>query len=172
MAIISEIGIEGGPYNSTKVVGNINGFPVGDKAVDAAFIASMIACFVTNGVLDTGNDDLKVSAGDGLSVTVNPGVTWANGYMSRVDGTTTFELSPGHEYLIFVRQNNNKSTSSLVLYADNTGWIPVHNRDMHDMIIAKVSVPSYATAVTADMITDTRGNSALCGYVTSRLGLA
>ena len=169
MAIISEIGIVGGPYNSTKVVDTVNGFPVGDKAIDAAFIASMIACFVTNGVLDTGNDDLVVSAGDGLSVTVNPGITWANGYMSRLDGVTTFELSPGHEYMIFVRQNNNKGTSSLVLCADDTGGIPVKNMDLHDMVVAKVTVPSDATAVTEDMITDTRGNSAMCGYVTSRL---
>ena len=169
MAIITEIGIDGGPYDSTRVVDTVNGFPVGDKAIDAAFIASMISCFITNGVLDTGCDDLKVSVGTGLSVTVNPGITWANGYMSRLENKTTLELSPGHTYLVLVRQNNNKSTSSLILYADNTGWIPVQTEDLHDMILAEVKVPAGAAALTPDMITDKRSDSSLCGYVTSKL---
>lgn len=169
MAIVTEIGINGGPYDSTKVVDTVNGFPVGDKAIDASFIASMIACFVTNGVLDTGSDDLKVSPGDGLSVKVNPGTTWANGYMSRLDNETTLELAPGHTYLVLVRQNNNRSNSSLILYADNTGWIPVQNENLYDMILAEVKVPEGASAVASDMITDKRGDSYLCGYVTSKL---
>ena len=172
MAVLSEITINGGPYDSTKIVTNVNGIPVGDKAINAAFIASMISCFVTNGVLDRGCDDLKVSAGDGLSVVVNPGITWANGYMSRLDEVVTFELTPGHEYLILVRQNNDKGASSLVLYADNTGWVPVQNKNLHDMIVAKVTVPEGAVEITSDMIEDTRADTSLCGYVTSRLNKA
>ena len=169
MAVLSEIAINGGPYDSTKIVENLSGIPVGDKAIDAAFIASMISCFVTNGVLDRGLDDLKVTAGEGLSVVVNPGITWSNGYMSRLDDTVTFELTPGHEYLVLVRQNNYMGYSKLVLYADNDGHVPIRNVNLHDMIVAKVTVPEGADEITENMIVDTRGDGALCGYVTSKL---
>ena len=46
--------IDGGMFDSTSVVETVDGFPRGDKAVDAAFFARMLRCFYRDGVLRRG----------------------------------------------------------------------------------------------------------------------
>ena len=43
--------IDGGMFDSTSVVETVDGFPRGDKAVDAAFFARMMRCFYRDGVV-------------------------------------------------------------------------------------------------------------------------
>lgn len=172
MAIITEIDLTGGPYDSTAIVDTVAGFPVGDKAVSSAFVASMIASLIGDGVVDTGDGALAVVPAGGLSVKVNPGTAWVQGYMARLDGELTLELSSGHEYTVYLRQNYGLGEAVIGVYEDNDGNIPVRFYGVYDIILGKVKIPADALTVNEAMITDTRGDSELCGYVTSKARLA
>lgn len=172
MAIITEIDLTGGPYDSTSIIDTVNGFPVGNKAVTSAFVASMIASLIGDGVVDTGNGELSVVPGGRLSVKVKPGTAWVNGYMARLDGELTFELSSGHEYTVYLRQNYGLGEAVIGVFEDNDGTIPVRFYGMHDIILGKVKIPAGALTINESMITDTRADSSLCGFVTSKARLA
>ena len=72
MADIS-IPVFGGMFDSTTVVDTVNGFPRGDKAVDASFFAKMISSFYSDGVLSGGDyaqNGFRIVPAGGLAVTV------------------------------------------------------------------------------------------------------
>ena len=172
MAIITEIDLTGGPYDSTGIVDTVNGFPVGDKAVTSAFVASMIKSLVTDGVVDTGNGELSVVPAGGLSVKVKPGVAWVQGYMARLESELTLDLSSGHEYTVFLRQNYGLGECSVGVFEDNDGNIPVRFYGVYDIVLAKITIPAGALTVNEAMITDIRSDSSLCGFVTSKARLS
>lgn len=169
MAIISSTNIIGGPFDSTTVVETQGGFPRGDKAVDAAFMASMFSSFLSDGVCPPYSSSLKVGAGQGLSVSVSPGVAWARGYMGRIDSETTLDLSAGHSFTVFLRFNLAQGEASLMVYMDDNGWIPVRTGVVCDLVLAIVTVPSGASSITSSMIADKRADSAVCGYAKNKL---
>lgn len=168
MAIITEFSLAGGPYDSTGIVDTVSGIPVGDKAVTSAFVASMISSLVSDGVVDTGNGELSVVPAGGLAIKVKAGTAWVKGYMARLDGDLVLSLSAGHEYTIYLRQNYGIGQASVGVYEDNENNIPVRFYGIYDLVLAKVRVPAGALVVNAGMITDTRDDSDLCGFVTSK----
>lgn len=101
MAIIASEKIGGGPFDSLNVVEVVNGFPRGDRAVDAAFVASMISSFISDGVCPDPEGRFCVTPSDDLSVAVDVGCAWARGYMITSSAPITFSLEPGHTYTIF-----------------------------------------------------------------------
>jgi len=169
MAIITELDLTGGPYDSTGVVDNVGGFPVGDKAVSSAFVASMISSLIGDGVIDTGNGELSVIPAGGLAIKVKSGVAWVKGYMARLEGDLVMGVSPGHEYLVCLRQNYGIGRASIFIFEDNEGTVPVRFSGIYDIVLAKIRVPAGALVVNTGMITDTRGDSELCGFVTSKV---
>lgn len=172
MAIITEIDLRGGPYDSTEIVDTVNGFPIGDKAVTSAFVASMIGSLITDGVIDTGNGELSVLPAGGLSVKVKPGTAWIKGYMARLESELTLDLAAGHEYTVFLRQSYGVGECSIGVYEDNANNIPVRFNGVYDIVLAKVKIPAGALTVSAAMITDTREDSSLCGFVSSKARLS
>lgn len=172
MNITTEASLTGGMYDSTRVVDTVNGFPVGDKAISCAFIASMISSLIGDGVIDTGNGDLSVVPAGGLAIRVKEGTAWACGYMARLDGTLTAELTAGHEYTVFVRQDYALGEATVCICEDNDGTIPVRRTGTHDLVLARVKIPAGALTVSEAMITDYRADSSKCGFVTSRLATA
>ncbi len=168
MAILTEASLTGGPYDSTGIVDTVNGFPIGNKAITSAFLASMISSLVTDGVVyDTGSA-LSVVTGGGMSVRVKPGVAWVQGYMARLDRELTFELNAGHEYTIYLRQNYGLGEAVIGVFEDNVNTIPLRFNGMYDIVLGKVKIPSGVLNINSSMITDTRSDSFLCGFVTSR----
>ena len=169
MPIIETKNVVGGPFESSSVVETVNGFPRGDKAVDAAFIASMVSCFISDGIFPNPADSFKVSPGDGLTVSVSPGYAWAKGYMARLDEALSFDVTPGYQYTVFLRQNISSGESSVMLFQGTAAGLPVRSKYVHDLILAEVTVTSAADAVTSGMILDKRSDSEVCGYITSKL---
>lgn len=164
MAIISMTVINGGPFNSTSVVETVNGFPRGDKAVDAAFLASMFSSFISDGVCPSSDSALRVQTSSDLSVCVSPGIIWAKGYMAKLDSPVTLDLSAGHNFTVFLRLNLSQGNWSLGVYMDDSGWIPVRTDVVHDMVLGIVTVPSDASEVTSSMISDKRSDASVCGF--------
>ncbi len=151
-------------FDSTEVVETVGGFPRGNKAVDSEFFAKMIACFWADGIF--GEDSYRVSAGDGLSVKVAPGIAWVRGYMAWQKEEVSLPLSAGASYTVALRLNAAAGEFSLVLN-DDANYIPQNTDGIRELVFANVMVPAGATAVSEDDITDRRLDSSVCGVVTS-----
>ena len=163
MAIIATEEINGGLFSSSKVVETVNGFPRGDKAVDAAFFAKMLSCIISDGIVRDEGEEFKVYPGGDLSVTVTPGIAWGNGYMAVLEEDVYFELENGHEYTVFLRFNGTHGKAELMVYEDNPGAIPMRSDSLCDLVLAKVTVADDTLDIVEDMIEDTRDDSSLCG---------
>ncbi len=167
MADIS-LPVYGGMFDSTEVVESVNGFPRGNKAVDAAFFAKMIASFYADGILaagDYGQNGFKVSPSSGLTVTVSPGVAWIRGYMAWMQEAQNFVLYAGHSYTIVLRLNTASGEFTLVA-AEDASYLPTNTDLIRDLVLAEITVQSGCTSLTSSMITDTRADTGKCGYVT------
>ncbi len=167
MADIS-LPVYGGMFNSTEVVESVNGFPRGNKAVDAAFFAKMIESFYADGILavgEYGQNGFKVEPSSGMTVTIAPGIAWIRGYMAWMKETQSFVLTAGHSYKIVLRLNTASGEFTLV-QSENDPTVPKDTDLIRDLVLAKIAVPSGAAALTSAMITDTRADIEKCGFVT------
>ena len=156
--------VSGGMFDSTQTVETVGGFPRGDKAVDAEFFAKMISSFYKDGVL--GAAHFAVTAGEGLGIAVSPGVAWVRGYMAWQKETVRMTLTAGTSPKLVLRLNLAAGEFNLVLL-DDTGSLPLDTETTKDLLLAEITVPAGATAITAGAITDTRADPEKCGYVTS-----
>ena len=156
--------INGGMFDSTEIVETVGGFPRGNKAVDSAFFAKMISSFYKDGVLHDGGYEVRPSGG--LGITVTHGVAWIKGYMAWLTDDTTVSLENGKNYAVLIRLNIAAGEFRLIV-TDDTDSVPIRTDGVCDLIVAQVSVPDGAAAITWDMITDTRADENLCGYVSN-----
>jgi hypothetical protein len=167
MADIS-IPVFGGMFDSTTVVDTVNGFPRGDKAVDASFFAKMISSFYSDGVLSGGDyaqSGFRIVPAGGLAVTASAGIAWIRGYMAWMQTEESFMLRAGHTYTVVLRLNTATGDFHLLAAEDAVGG-PADTELMRDLVLAEITVPAGCTAVTESMILDTRGDTAKCGFVT------
>jgi len=158
--------VYGGMFDSTEVVETVNGFPRGNKAVDSSFFAKMISCFYNNGIF--GEDSFSVTPDAGLAVKVSSGIAWIRGYMAWQKEASVLTLAAGKTYAIVLRLNSAQGEFSLVA-SENIDSVPQNSDSVCDLVLAYAAIPSNTIAITANMITDTRGDSSLCGVVTSTI---
>lgn len=159
--------IDGGMFDSTSVVETVDGFPRGDKAVDAAFFARMMRCFYRDGVLrPTEGAFAVVLASGGITVQVRPGIAWIGGRMAYLDEAASFALTAGHLYTVTLRMDLDLRRFTIEVEED-TGVAPLRTETITELLLARVNIPMNATAVTTAMITDKRTDKTVCGAVDS-----
>lgn len=160
--------VKGGMFDSTKVVETPGGFPRGDKAVDSAFFAKMISSFYADGVLRDGGFAVTPATGDdgAMAVKISGGVAWVRGYMAWLEEEITVELSAGAEYAVLLRLDIPAGEFNIIV-TDETSGLPKRTDHIVDLVLAEISVPSGAAEIDDEMITDTREDSELCGYVSN-----
>lgn len=159
------IEVLGGMFDSTSVVETVDGFPRGDKAVDAAFFARMMRCFYSDGVIRPSEGYLQVTPGEGLTMTVSPGCGWVDGHMAWVTEAVTAPAEAGHSYHVILRLLRSEGRFVL-LFGENLTGI-TRTDTVWDLLLAVVTVPAGAAAVSADMISDRRLDGGVCGAVNS-----
>ena len=149
-----------------------------DRKYNANDYCDNLAVVISNGVLRSNDDDLKVSA-SGMVVTVGVGRAWINGHYFLNDTPHAFAAitAPigGTRYdRVFLRLNKNLAVRSVSLvYQQGTAGnnptkpAPVRDGNIYDIVLADIYVGTNATSVT---VTDTRGNADLCGWVYSTSG--
>ncbi len=143
--------ISGGMFDSTEIVETADGYPRGDKAVDAAFFAKMISCFYKDGVW--GSDSFMPSLGSGLTLKIGGGIAWIRGYMAWQKTDTELTLTPGETYSVVLRLDTLAGEFSLVAKTDTT---ILNNEYEEELLLAVVTVPAGATALSGKMISDKR----------------
>lgn len=146
-----------------------------DRVYNAEDVTSYLDLLVGNGVFPTPSTQLQVRASSGMNVVVGAGSGWINGHKMINTADLTLEISESDVILnridavVFYADFNSRSMGISV----KTGTVaqnpvaPTMQRDntRFELCLAQISVAKQIEAITDAMITDTRGNSDLCGYV-------
>lgn len=155
---------------------NVNG--VYDRTYNANDYTDNLAVIISNGVLRSDADDLKVTA-SGMIPSVAVGRAWIKGHYYYNDAIYSFPAvsapAGGTRYdRIVLRFNNNVDSRNISLVylqgtAAATPQKPAITRtaNVFDLVLADIYVGTNATNLT---ITDTRADKNVCGWVYSTSG--
>lgn len=146
-----------------------------DRIYNAEDVTSYLDKLVGNGVFPNPSNQLQVTAAGGMGITVNAGQGWINGHKMINSAAIPYALSASDALL--------NRIDRVVFYADYTAremgievkqgtpatnaTAPALVRDStrYEMSLATVTITKGATTVTQANITDTRGDSDVCGFV-------
>ncbi len=161
-----------GFFNALRVNGEY------DRKYNANDYADNLAVVVGNGVLRSENDDLHVTA-SGMATTVAAGRAWINGHFYHNDAPLTFAAATapagGSRWdRIMLRLDNNVNARNIKLrYVQGTASnspvkpAPVRSNSIYELVLADIYVGTNATSV---IVTDTRNDADVCGWVYSVVG--
>lgn len=146
-----------------------------DRIYNAEDFTSYLDLLVGSGVFPNPSTQLQVTAASGMDVVVRAGSGWINGHkmVNTADLTLTLDNSDvllnRIDAVIFYVDNGTREMGIEVKKGTlaTTPSAPALQRDStrYEMCLAQITVNKQISAITAAMITDTRGNSNLCGYV-------
>lgn len=146
-----------------------------DRIYNAKDVTSYLDKIVGNGVFPNPSNQLQVTAGGGMSVSVNAGQGWIDGHkminsaampltiaasdvlLNRIDRVIFYVDHTAREMGIEVKQGT-PATNAVA---------PDLERDAtrYEMGLATVAVGKGVSSISQANITDTRGDSAVCGFV-------
>lgn len=146
----------------------------GDRVYDADSFSEWLTKFFTTGVF---NGELQVSANSGMTVSVASGYANINGKVRFFDSATSITLSaasatnPRIDTIVVERNDTNREITLKAVTGSYSGNTPVptaptRSGSVYQLVLAQITVPAGATAISAANIKDTRMDSTLCGYVT------
>lgn len=149
----------------------------GDRKYKAEDWASYFGTLIGNGVFPNPATNLQVVPGaSGLTVTVQAGKAWINGYYynNTDDLTLTLPTPDGSKKRIdriVVRWSLSDRKISAAVKSGTAATNPSaavlqRDSDVYELAIADVLVGVAATSITSASITDRRYDSTLCGVVT------
>lgn len=146
---------------------------------DAAQFARKFSLYFTNGIFYNNGNALQVSAAGGLKLQVAAGAVNINGYEGINDALTEIQLEaadsiyPRYDGVVVRLDLQNKKIDLHIIkgVASTTPTAPTidnlsRNSNIYDLLLAYVYINAGATSITNANITDTRGNSNVCGFVT------
>ena len=146
-----------------------------DRIYNAEDVTSYLDLLVGNGVFPNPSTNLQVRASTGMNVIVGAGAGWINGHKMVNTADLTLVIDSADVVLnriddvIFYVDLTTRTMGIDVLKgtAASTPVAPTLTRtaNRYEMCLAQIAVNKQVSAITASMITDTRGNSNLCGFV-------
>jgi len=146
-----------------------------DKEYSASDFNLAFKSCLSNGVLGTTAENLQVVFNTNMTIAVKSGVAWIEGSWLYNDNSYTLTIANADGTLhridrIVVRQNNSSGENTIVVIKGVSSSSPtapalVRDGTYYDLSLATIYVAAGTTAITQAMITDTRGDSSVCGYV-------
>lgn len=146
-----------------------------DRKYNANDYSDNLAVVISNGVLRSSNDDLKVTA-SGRVVKVAAGKAWINGHYYNNTSEYQFDEvsqpTTGNRYdRVMLRFNNDINSRNILLtYVKGTEAAnavppePTREGNIYDIVLATI----YSVASSQNLIiTDERGTEGLCGWLYS-----
>ena len=160
---------ESGFFDSTTAELMDNGFYKGDKAKDAAFMASFFAAFVDNGV-SRAEGSFQVEASTGMTVIRRPGQAFINGYMCKDAESAAHTITAGSTaktvyHVLDLDTVNGEITEE---WLENPGSdFPARTAAHWQLATTKINVKANAAEIAASDIVDLRADTEWCGTVAS-----
>ena len=144
-----------------------------DRVYNARHWADYFYPLFKSGVFNGG---LAVTANDNMTATIAPGYAWIDGYAYHLTEPLTVDLETASgnmnriDNIVVQLDLSNRWIKALTVTGNYysgaaTAKEPETTATIHDLIIARVNVAAGTTAITQDMIEDTRINDELCGWV-------
>lgn len=150
-----------------------------DRTYISEDFARYFSAFVGNGVFANKSDELQVIQSNplGMSVTVAPGMSWLDGYFYYNDSELQLSLDNADGSLNridtivcrwsavnrLIQTVVKKGVAAVSPQAPTPQW----NSDIKELQLASIQVSAGTTSITQSLITDTRPNTSVCGWVTS-----
>lgn len=148
-----------------------------DRVYAAAQFANYFACFIGNGVFLGQGQDLQITAATPAAMSVNllPGRAWINGYWYAVDSALSLDLelsdavNPRIDSIILRHDISARKITAEVITgtpsASPAAPALIRDADYYDLKLAEIRVNAGAITISPSVITDTRPDSAVCGWV-------
>lgn len=166
--------LESFPFDSLADGYDSEGYPVYDRAVGAKTLRSAFGEFFADGVFPTPADALHVDAGEGLSVTVQPGMFIINGSIGGVLDEpavlTVADAPPVGDvpFSVFLRYDNNTQYRSLYIRvaAGAAGGQPPEpevSAAVREYVLATFTLPSGAADFSGVQVENLKGTGK-CPY--------
>lgn len=177
MALVST-GQISGFFDSTMVVDTVEGFPRGDKAVDAGFVADFVSTFFSDGVARDYGDAFRVTANgaSGGVVSVGSGRCLIRGRFAYAGSPEVLDIgfSESDRTVIIAQRLDvtvaaNAAITKTVITAVTD--VPVSTNTVQDIWLARVVIPGGTVNITQAMITDLRGTE-VCPWVIAPMASA
>lgn len=153
----------------------VNEGGVYDRTYTAEDVTSYLNQIVGNGVFPVPSNQLQVRASSGMTVIVGAGEGWIDGH--KLVNTADMELTLDNadailnriDRIIFYADYNTREMGIEVIKgtaaATPTAPALTRNTSRYEMSLATITVNKQITSITQSMITDTRANSNVCGWV-------
>lgn len=146
-----------------------------DRVYNSEDMTSYLDKIVGNGVFANPSTNLQVRTSSGMNVIVGAGQGWINGHKMVNTADLVLSLSASDvvlnriDRIIFYADMNEREMGIEVLEGTPaaTAVAPAltQTASRWELCLAEISVAKQVSAITASMITDTRQNAAVCGYV-------
>lgn len=146
-----------------------------DRVYDAEDMTSYLSHLVGNGVFPTPSTQLQVTADSGMSVIVAAGQGWIDGHKLINTAALTLTLDASDALLnridriIFYADYTERQMGIDILKgtAASTPSAPQLTRTAarYEMCLAEITISAGVSSITQAVISDTRANSNLCGWV-------
>lgn len=146
-----------------------------DRTYNAEDVTSWLDKIVGNGVFPTPSTQLQVRAGSGMAVIVGAGDGWIDGH--KLVNTADLELTVDSadailnriDRVIFYADYTSREMGIEILKgtaaATPTAPALTRNTTRYEMSLATITINKQITAISQSMITDTRANTNVCGWV-------
>lgn len=159
----------------TAVLTDNLGFPFdsvnGDRGMSAGSWRTMLSGLFTNGIFKTNDFEMTLN---GMNVLVGAGNAFVNGaFFPSEEKTLTIETASGsyNRYDSIVIEFNSSERQvalKIVKGGSDSKWItPSRTSSIFQLVLGVVSVKKGVTTLYQNDLSDTRGDSWYCGYVTS-----
>ena len=161
-----------GFFNATESGG------VYDRVYDASDFAHYFSLFVGNGVFAKSSSNLQVLAdGSGMTISVQPGSGWINGYYLTLEPGTTESLTIPTANATLNRIDSvimgldfTQRQISLYIRSGSVSAQPVavslqRNTEKYELELAQITVAAGASVITQSVVKDMREDSTRCGIV-------
>lgn len=150
----------------------------GDRLYDANRFAEYFASFIGNGVFSEPASCLQIQVDSGMDVKIKEGKAWINGYIL-VNDADYIETIPSEAVLnridrYVVRLHFANREMTIVRKQGTASSSPVapavtRDANMYELSLALITIASGTSTLTTGMITDTRTDTDVCGYVSSTI---
>ena len=146
-----------------------------DRIYNADDMTSYLSQIVGDGVFPNPSTQLQVRAGTGRTVVVEAGQGWIQGHKMVNTASMTLPIAAADPvlnridavifYLDYTQREMGLDVLTGTAAAEPVAPTMARTATRWEMCLAQVNVAKQISTITAAMITDTRGNSTLCGYV-------
>lgn len=167
-------------YFDSEIIGiDDEGMPVFDRAETSDLFALLFASLVSDGVLAQPKNCFQVlGTGSGMKVEVQPGFGMVKGHFAYNDEKMRLDIEPAPRKYnridrVIMRCNYLERLVEIVIKTGTEATNPVPPElirpsagDYFELCLANIKITAGQRIITQSSITDTRPDSAVCGYIT------